>query len=165
MPRVTLKDQYNRYKFLRKLWCNRDLRIFYLLLSYKAQQELTDFYQPNEELTEEQFYSHLANIDKEPSDIFHTAGKYFKYLEQEYLAITEFCNNDQDMIKQVVFSRIIQRRDIKSAAISANRTKKGQSAMSGTYILPTYKSEIDIDKLGDTFIKLVRHLYNIRIKN
>ena len=158
MPRVTLKQQYNRYKFLRKLWCNRDLRIFYLLLSYKAQQELVDFYQPNEELTEDQFRSYLVNIGKESSDLIHTTGKYFKHLEKEYLAITEFCNNDQDRIKQAVFQRIIQRQDIKSAAMNINRERR--SGTSNAHILPTYNAKVDIDKLGNTFIKLVEHLYS-----
>lgn len=102
MPRVTTQEHYRRHCFLRMLWCEPGLDIFFSLLCVSTQWQLHEYYCPNENLDEAEFKEHCQATDTKFPRLCYIVGKNFKVIEGFFMAASKVFGVDQAQMRQAI---------------------------------------------------------------
>ena len=85
MPRITQRQQYERYQFLRSAWERGGTwQGCFAELSPNDQWKLHRFYRPSESLEFSEFRKHLAEIKQKEPELAHVVGKLYAQFHDIY---------------------------------------------------------------------------------
>jgi hypothetical protein len=141
---VTSKEQYERHKFVSRIFCDENLRALFLLLNDEVQYEIAMCYLPIDEMAEDQFRSHLIELRKDPSFSINTAGKYYKRFKEISMGIISTCGSDRNTINREVLDRMFDWSETGNCKIPGAK----RSNSSDIYALPIHLHKSDIEKLS-----------------
>lgn len=157
MPRITNQEHYRRHCFLRMLWCDPGLNIFFALLSVSAQWQLHEYYRPAEDLNEAEFKRHCQAIVTKAPQLRHVVGKHFKVIEDLFVAASKAFGVDQAQMRQAVAMAIACNDKTLNRPKPKDQTRSSRSGSSNIGIAAIAKP-LDIDKLGTAFLILAGHM-------
>ena len=123
------------------LWTEPGLDECFALLSVRAQQEIHRYYQPNVDLTEDDFEACRQAIYRTDPQLTHQAGKHFHLLESTFIHLSRNCGASGQQIRQAVTC----------ATHKQYKAKHPDSKISLSFIA---NPEPDAQKLARAFIQL-----------
>lgn len=87
MPRITPREHYKRYVFLRLAWL--DFPKLYAILSLHEQWQLHEFYQPSKQLTKTELAAHIRSVAAMKPALVHQAGKHARLMQRVFRYVSE----------------------------------------------------------------------------
>lgn len=147
MTRVSCAEYYRRHCFVRMLFSEPALQIFFTVLNMNKQWELHQYYATDHDFSELEFLEHRRELDKRSPSLGHRAGKHFKVLECAFIEASRAQGFTRQQMKQAV-----------TVHSSATMLPRGRRPVSTSLVaaLPVVKP-LDADKLAKVLIALARH--------
>jgi hypothetical protein len=96
MPRITNKQQFIRYQQLAEVYREAPALLSYL--SWRAQVELEQFYQPHKVHTLESLVTHQAEVKKKEPSLPNRAGKHYGQLVEMTDKLRERATNPAPVV-------------------------------------------------------------------
>lgn len=156
MSRVTNEEHFRRHQFLRLVFQDQSLQIFFALLDLTRQFDIHEYYATDRDYDEQEFLEHRKELDSTHPSMRNEVGKSLKLIEGAFITASRAHGVTDEQREEIV------RRHRSSAPAYASvseakqhDSKRGGGASSNVTIVPIAQ-RIDKKKLVRAILALVR---------
>lgn len=155
MPRVPHSEHFRRHQFLRLVFQDQSLQIFFALLDLTKQFDLHEYYATDRDYGEQEFLEHRKELDA-THPMRNEVGKSFKLIESAFITASR-AHGVMDEQREEIVRRHRTPPPAYASVSEAKQhdSKRGGGASSNVTIVPIAQ-RIDKKKLVRAILALVR---------
>ncbi|PPI07380.1 hypothetical protein [Rathayibacter sp. AY1B8] len=156
MPRVDSAEHFRRHQFLRLVFQDQSLQIFFALLDLTKQFDIHEYYATDRDYGEQEFLEHRKELDVKHPSMRNEVGKSFKLIEGAFITASRAHGVTDEQREEIV--RRHRSPPPAYASVSEAKqhdSKRGGGASSNVTIVPIAQ-RIDKKKLVRAILALVR---------
>ncbi|WP_146076534.1 hypothetical protein [Rathayibacter sp. AY1A7] len=156
MPRITSSEHFRRHQFLRLVFQDQSLQVFFALLDLTKQFDIHEYYATDRDYGEQEFLEHRKELDVKHPSMRNEVGKSFKLIEGAFITASRAHGVTDEQRKEIVRRHRSPPPAYASVAEAKEHdSKRGGGASSNVTIVPIAQ-RIDKKKFARAVIAYVR---------